>query len=424
MSTRESRFAAFVEGLIGVAGHADRGEPLREYCTGLLLPGERKSVEPMAARIEPSRVSARHQAMHHFVATAAWSDGAVLAAARAWALPAIERAGPIRAWIVDDTGFVKKGKHSVGVARQYCGAVGKTENCQVAVSLAVVNEAASLPIGFRLYLPEDWAADPVRREKAGVPAEATFQTKPEIAVSQIRGALAAGVPKGVVLADAGYGNETAFRDELSALGLRYAVGVLSTTTVWGPGTGPLPAKRWSGRGRPPTRLRRDPAHQPVSVKALALALPANSFRTVTWRAGAAGYLRSRFAAVRVRAAHRDENRTAPRAEEWLLIEWPPGESAPSKYVLSTLPADTPLKRLVATVKQRWRIERDYQELKQEIGLDHYEGRGWRGFHHHATLSIAAYGFLIADSSASRTPIPAHRGQHSGDRGQFLTVVQA
>jgi len=340
-----------------------------------LLPGERKSVEPMAARIDPGRVSARHQAMHHFVANARWDDAAVLGAVRDWVLPALEGQGPIAVWIVDDTGFAKKGRHSVGVARQYCGQLGKQENCQVAVSLSVATERASLPIGFRLYLPEEWAADPVRRETAGVPEEVAFLTKPEIALSQIQGALAAGVPKGVVLADAGYGNETAFRDGLSAVGLSYAVGIVSTTTVWAPGTAPLPAKPWSGRGRPPTRLRRDSAMRPVSVKALALNLPAASFRTVTWRAGTAGPLRSRFAALRVRPAHRDEKRAAPRPEEWLLIEWPKGEAEPSKYCLVTLAADTPLKRLVATAKGRWLIERDYQELKQEIGLGHYEGRG-------------------------------------------------
>jgi SRSO17 transposase len=399
MDGRESRFARYVERLGGALGHADRGEPLRAYCTGLLLPGERKSVEPMAARIEPGRVSARHQAMHHFVANAGWDDGAVLATVREEVVPALTRAWPIAAWIVDDTAFAKKGKHSVGVARQYCGAVGKTENCQVAVSLSVATERASLPIGFRLYLPEDWAADAVRREKAGVPEEVALRTKPEIALAQIRDALAAGVARGVVLADAGYGNETAFRDELTALGLCYAVGIAATTTVWAPGTRPLPAKPWSGRGRPPTRLRRDPAQPPVSVKALALALPAASFRTVAWRAGAAGRLRSRFAALRVRPAHRDESRAVPRAEEWLVIEWPKGEAEPTKYFLATLAADIPLKRLIATVKQRWRIERDYQELKQELGLGHYEGRGWRGFHHHASLCIAAYGFLVAERAA-------------------------
>ena len=401
MGTKQSRFEAFVERLRAAVGHADRDEPLRAYCMGLMLPGDRKSVEPMAARIDPQRVGALHQAMHHFVANAPWSEDAVLTAVRDWALPSVEARGAIRAWIVDDTGFPKKGKHSVGVARQYCGQLGKQDNCQVAVSLSVANDAASLPIAFRLYLPEDWASDTARRRKAGVPDDVVFRTKPEIALAQIEAALRAGVPRGVVLADAAYGNDTDFRDRLTALGLPYAVGIQSSCTVWPPGAAPLPPKPYAGTGRPPKLVRRDGRHQPIAVKALAMALPSSRYRAVAWRQGAAGVLRSRFAAVRVRPAHRDTWRAAPRAEEWLLIEWPAGESEPTKYFLSTLPASTPLKALVDLAKLRWRIERDYQDLKQELGLGHYEGRGWRGFHHHAALSIAAYGFLVSE----RSPIP-------------------
>jgi len=401
MGTKESRFEEFVERLRAAVGHADRDEPLRAYCMGLMLPGDRKSVEPMAARIDPQRVGALHQAMHHFVANAPWSEDAVLAAVRDWALPSIEARGAIRAWIVDDTGFPKKGKHSVGVARQYCGQLGKQDNCQVAVSLSVANDAASLPIAFRLYLPEDWASDTARRRKAGVPDDVVFRTKPEIALAQIEAALHAGVPRGGVLADAAYGNDTDFRDRLTALGLPYAVGIQSSCTVWPPGAAPLPPKPYAGMGRPPKLVRRDGRHQPIAVKALAMALPSSRYRAVVWRQGTAGVLRSRFAAVRVRPAHRDTWRAAPRTEEWLLIEWPPGEGEPTKYFLSTLPASTPLKALVDLAKLRWRIERDYQDLKQELGLGHYEGRGWRGFHHHAALSIAAYGFLVSE----RSPIP-------------------
>jgi SRSO17 transposase len=199
----------------------------------------------------------------------------------------------------------------------------------------------------------------------------------------------------LVLSDAGYGNDTSFRDEVSALGLLYALGILSSTTVWPPGLEPQPAR---GQGRPPTRLRRDAGHRPVSAKDLALWLPKTAFRPVAWREGSKAALSSRFAALRVRPAHRDPRRQTSRPTEWLLIECPAGEDKPSKYWLSTLPADTPLKNLVAAAKGRWRIERDYQELKQELGLGHYEGRGWRGFHHHATLCIAAYGFLVAERS--------------------------
>ena len=241
-----SRFQAYIEHLSGVIGHADRHEPLAAYCTGLLLPGDRKSVEPMAARIAPDEVGAKHQSLHHFVAKAPWDEAELLSAVRTFVLPKIEKDAPIRAWIVDDTGIPKKGKHSVGVARQYCGELGKQDNCQVAVTLSVASDHASLPIAFRLYLPEPWANDKARRAKVGIPDGIEFQTKPRIALDQIRQAIADGVPKGIVLADAGYGNDTAFRSGLTELGLEYVVGVQGSMTVWAPGTQPLPARAWSG----------------------------------------------------------------------------------------------------------------------------------------------------------------------------------
>jgi SRSO17 transposase len=395
------RFHAYIEHLSEVVGHADRHGPLSEYCTGLLLPGERKSVEPMAARVAPTETGAKHQSLHHFVAKAPWEETKLIASVRTFVLPAMEKRAPIRAWIVDDTGIPKKGKHSVGVARQYCGQLGKQDNCQVAVTLSVATDHASLPIALRLYLPETWADDRARREKVGVPEEITFATKPQIALDQIRQAIDEGVTKGIVLADAGYGNDTAFRTALTAMGLVYAVGVQGSTAVWAPGTAPLPKKVWSGKGRPTKRLQRDETTKPVSAKALAQSLPKTAWKTVEWREGTKGALTSRFAALRVRPSHRDTLRAEPHAQEWLLIEWPDGEKQPTKYWLSTLPAETPITELVDTAKLRWRIERDFQDLKQEIGLDHYEGRGWRGFHHHAALSIAAYGFLVAE----RSPIP-------------------
>ena len=395
----ESRFTAYVEALSRTLGHADRAAPFRSYCAGLLLPGDRKSVEPMAARVQPGRVQAAHQSLHHLVAKADWSDEVMLAAVRQQVMPAIERHGAVRAWIIDDTGFPKKGTLSVGVARQYCGQLGKQDNCQVAVSLSVANDHASLPIAYRLYLPEAWADDPARRGRAGVPDDVVFQTKPQIALAQIRTALNAGVAPAMVLADAGYGVDTAFRDGITGLGLAYVVGIQSSTSLWPPGKEPLAPKRWSGRGRPTSLVRRDSEHRPVSAKALALALPRKAWRKTTWREGSNTTLASRFAAVRIRPAHRDYNRTTPRPEEWCLIEWPPDEAEPTKYWLSTLPANVTRRALVDAAKLRWRIERDYQELKQELGLGHYEGRGWRGFHHHATLCIAAYGFLISERGA-------------------------
>jgi SRSO17 transposase len=390
------RFAAYLDEIALVLGHAGRAAAARAYCTGLLLPGARKSVEPMAARIEPGRVQARHQSLHHVVAKAEWGDAAVLAAVRRQVLPALERHGSVRYWIIDDTGFPKQGEHSVGVARQYCGQLGKQDNCQVAVSLSVANDHASLPAAYRLYLPETWAGDPERRARAGVPEEIGFETKPAIALGQIRQAQAEGVPPGVVLGDAGYGVETAFRAAVAGLGLTYVLGVQSSASLWPPGEAPLPVPPYGGRGRPSTRVRRTPGHEPVSAKKLAEGLTARAWRSITWREGSRTALTSRFAALRVRPAHRDQKRSEPWPEEWLLVEWPKGAAEPAKYWLSNLPPRTALKDLVHAAKARWLIERDYQELKQEIGLGHYEGRGWRGFHHHASLCVAAYGFLMAE----------------------------
>ena len=408
---QQRRFAAYIEGLAQAAGHADRHAPLKNYCKGLLLPGERKSVEPMAARLAPDNVRRTHQSLHHLVADAPWSDEEMLAQVRQEVLPAMQKQGPVVAWIVDDTGFPKQGKHSVGVARQYCGQLGKQDNCQAAVSLSVSTWGASLPIAWRLYLPEVWSQDAERRKQAGVPEEIEFRTKPEIALQQIRQAVEQQVPTGVVLADAGYGNGTSFRSALTQLGLQYAVGIESSTTVWKQGQSALPAPaRKPSRGAPPKRLQRKADQQPVSVKQLALDLPPAAWKDLAWRPGSRKTLRSRFAAVRIRPAHRDSNRSEPHAEEWLLIEWPKSEAEPAKYWLSTVPATTPLKSLVKIAKHRWIIERDYEELKQELGLGHYEGRGWRGFHHHATLCIAAYGFLI--SERARFP-PSARAGHVG-----------
>jgi SRSO17 transposase len=394
---QEQRFAAYIEGLAEAAEHVDRNVPLKSYCTGLLLPGERKSVEPMAARLAPDNVRRMHQSLHHVVADAPWRDEAVLDRCLDFVLPAMLRRGPVVAWVVDDTGFPKKGHESVGVARQYCGQVGKQDNCRVAVSVSVTTEKASMPVAFRLYLPETWTEDRNRRKKTGVPDEIQFQTKTEIALEQIQRARERGIPQGVVLADAGYGVDTSFRAALTKMKLVYIMGVQSSVTVWKPGEQPQPAPaRRGSTGRPRKLLQRDAKHQPVSAKELAMSLPAEAWKKVTWRQGVKQKLHSRFAALRVRPAHRDYWRAQPHPEEWLLIEWPTDEKEPTKYWLSTLPADTALVELVHLAKHRWIIERDYQELKQELGLGHYEGRGWRGFHHHATLCIAAYGFLVAE----------------------------
>jgi len=257
----------------------------------------------------------------------------------------------------------------VGVARQYCGVLGKQDNCQVAVSISLANEQASLPVAYRLYLPQEWAQDLARRAKAQVPQDVGFATKAQLALQQLEGLLAQGAPRHCVLADAGYGVDSAFRRRL-------------------------------GRGRPPVVPRRTRTRQALSVKALALSLPSSAFHTISWREGSNATLSGRFAALRVRNAGGNAGRARLQPEQWLLIEWPAQDAEPLKYYLSNLPAESALNDLVAAAHMRWRIERDYQELKQEIGLGHYEGRGWRGFHHHASLSIAAYGFLVAERLAA------------------------
>jgi SRSO17 transposase len=404
-SSAENRFREYLEALGVALSHRDRFEPLRAYLTGLLLPGERKSIEPMAAKVDPLRLGSRHQSMHHFVAAAPWDERAVLRVARDWALGQMERHGPAAAWVVDDTGIPKKGTHSVGVARQYCGALGKQDSCQVAVTVSLVNACMSIPAAYRLYLPEAWARDSKRRKAAGVPKTIGFQTKWEIALSEIDGLVADEIPMAPVVADAGYGVSTAFREGLTERGFSYVVGITAETTAWPPNVAPLPARAWSGRGRPPKLLRRTVDHRPLNVAQLAASLPRHAWKTVAWREGTRGKMQSRFAATRVRPAHRDYWRDKPHDLHWLLIEWPLSEAAPTKFWLSTVPPTAAIEDLVRLAHIRWRIERDFQELKDELGLDHYEGRSWRGFHHHGVLCIAAYAFLAAERARLSPPEP-------------------
>src|SRR5262249_38188323 len=328
-----SRFEKYVEVLTSVVGHADRAASMHDYCVGLVAAEGRKSVEPMAAVTAPTGVSAQHQRLLHFVAKAPWSDERMLAKVREMAAPEIERYGPIEAWIIDDTSFPKQGSHSVGVDHQYCGELGKKANCQVAVTLSIANHHASLPIAYRLYLPQKWIEDAARRKKARVPEDITFKTKPQIALEQIRAACAAGVPRGVVLIDASYGSNSALRAGVSALVLCYVAAIMPTIKV----------RVVSKRGA---------LGQRMSVKELARSLPKHVWRTITWREGTNDQLRSRFARVQMRTA--PSRRASERAEETLLIEWPEDETEPTKYWLSTLDKNISFRRLVDIAKMRWR----------------------------------------------------------------------
>jgi SRSO17 transposase len=391
------RFDQYLQLLSPVLGHADREQPAAWYLKGLLSDLPRKSVEPMAALVHREDVRSAHQSMHHLVAMADWDDPELLSVVTKAVMPKLLAGTKDCYWIVDDTGHPKKGTRSVGVARQYCGRLGKEDNCQVAVSLSIATGRGSIPVGYRLYLPHEWTDDWARCVAAGVPDEVRFQTKGQIARDLIAAAIIQGVPRGIVLGDASYGVETDFRDGLRKEKFDYALAVRSNTTVWWDQYQPADAPPQT-HGRPRTRLLRDETHQPIQVGEVARLLPPQSWQTITWREGTGGgTLYSRFVRVRVQAAH--ENK--PRPEEWLLIEWPDGAVEPAHFWLATFPKKIPFDELVRHAKARWRIERDYQELKSEIGLSHYEGRNWRGFHHHATLCIAAYGFLVLEGLDSK-----------------------
>jgi SRSO17 transposase len=380
---------AMVEGM----GRTERREALGAYLTGLLLDGERKSIEPMAARLvdDPAEIQAMRQRLQQAVVIASWADEEMrkrLALKLDAELPGVE------ALVVDDTGFPKKGTHSVGVTRQYSGTLGRVDNCQVATSLHLAGESGSGCIGMQLFIPEAWANDARRRETAGVPAEVRFQKKWEIALDQIDDALRWGVGKHAVLADAGYGDAPEFRKALRQRGLRYVVGIQGDHRVWPPGNLPRPPENKPGTpGRHRTFWSADA--DPVKISAAARHLGRDGYSIVRWREGSRGKQVSRFAAMWVQSAEncRKGRGRTPTEPEWLLCEWPDGEKEPTKFWLAAFPKTTSLVALVRFAKLRWRVERDYQELKQEIGLDHYEGRTWRGFHHHATLCSAAHGFL-------------------------------
>lgn len=380
-----NRLEQFLGDLLEPLGRSERRQWSSVYVRGLLLDGERKSIEPMAARLPEGNV----QALQQLIGQSPWP----------WA-PVWERLArrmtaelaPDPVWVVDDTGFPKQGRHSVGVERQYSGTLGKTANCQVAVSLHQVGPEGSTILGWRLYLPESWIQDAERRAEAGIPDAVVFRTKWQLALELIDKALAWGLRGGVVLADTAYGEVTEFREGLEARQRPYVVGIPSPLGVWTkpPRMHQLKAR---GRGRPPSVYHYG-EQRPRSVREVAE--KARGWKQVRWREGTKGWLESRFYACRVQPSHGFNEGRPPHKEVWLLVEWPRAEKEPTKYFLCDLPAHYTLRRLVRIAKGRWKIEQDYQQLKEELGLDHYEGRSWTGWHHHVTLVMLAHAFLTLE----------------------------
>jgi SRSO17 transposase len=393
---QEERLAAYLDRLANAAGHADRAVPLKHYCTALLLPGERKSVEPLAARLAPENLQRLYESLHHLVAKAPWSDETILSQVRNYVLEILKKKSRILAWIVDDIQLPKHGPYSVGVTRRPCGDSGNQAYCQVAVSLLIAASNWDLPIAWRLYLPESWAGDRRGRRRTGVPEEIKFQAKPGIGLEQIRRAVETSIPRGIVLAGPDYGIDTQFREAVAELGLHYVLGVRSETKVWWSGKQALLAGPPKATGH--RRMVRRQVEEPriVSVKELALTLPPSAWMGLRFPTSVEPGQGSRFAKAGVRSAHREYWKADFFPKEWLVIEWPQGKPEPINFWLSNLPPEAQLKDMTDLTPQRFFGERAFRELKQELGLGHYEGRGWRGFHHHATLCTAAYGFLVAE----------------------------
>jgi SRSO17 transposase len=385
----ERRLDQFLGDLVPLLGRVERQTQAGLYIRGLLLDGDRKSIEPMTARLPGADV----QALRQFVNQSPWEWAPVQAALTALM---VDRLLPEAVLILDETSFPKQGTQSVGVARQYCGALGKTASCQVAVSLHLGTDHACLPLTWELYLPESWIDDPERRAAAHVPETVTYQTKGELALAALDRVRTWGVGARVVLADAGYGTSHEFRAALTARELPYCVQVAASVKGWLEAPpGPPP---YQGFGRPRRRVPRAELLEPLALDEIAATLPVTAWRTVTWRQGTKGAMRSRFAQTMLWPSHRwTTTRALPAVPVRLLIEWPAREEAPTKYWLADLPGETlGLRRFVRLAKGRWRIEQDYRELKDELGLDHFEGRSWPGWHHHVTLATMAYAFLVLE----------------------------
>lgn len=395
----QGRLGQYVSAIGEVLSNKKRRESFAAYAMGLLSSAERKSVEPIAAMATADEEScdACHQRLLHFLGDSPWSDQAVRQVAARHAIDAMQAHEPIQTWTIDDTGFLKQGTHSVGVQRQYTGSAGKIANCQLGVSLSIATRSAHVPIDFALYLPESWVNDRARREECKIPDDVVFKTKEELALDLITRAVADGMPGNIVLADSFYGRSHVFRRTLRSLGFEYALGIKATQKMW----------RLDARERPMGDAK--------TAEHIARKLPRKAFRRVTWRDGAMpaprGKLHSRFAFCRVKAAHDDG--TGPDAREplWLLIEWPDGEREPTKYALTTLPRTMSKKQLVRIVKERWRTERVYEDMKGELGLDHFEGRSFPGWHHHVSVAICCYAFVVAERMRHFPPEARRRSAH-------------
>jgi SRSO17 transposase len=362
-------------------------ESFAMYAFGILGDGERKSAEPIAARAcaDPSEVNNVHSKLCYFLGRSEWDDRAVRLEAAQYAIEAVQKREPVTTWIVDDTGFLKQGTHSVGVQRQYTGSAGKITNCQIGVSLAVATSNEQIPVDFELYLPTTWAEDPARRLEAKIPDAVAFKTKIELALGMIERAALADVPGDIVLADAAYGDSSDFRNAVRLLGFDFGVGVQSTTRVVHL-----------------DRLDR-PRGDTTTVLDLTMGLGRKAFRKVTWRHGSKARLSSQFCFVRVKTMHDDGLAVADREPLWLVAEWIPGDDKPSKFILTTLPRRMSRKQIVRIFKERWRTERMYEDLKGELGLDHFEGRSFTGWHHHVSVVLCCYAFVVSERVSAFPP---------------------
>lgn len=400
-SAMELRLRAFLEDRIGKhLARREQKESFALYAYGILGDGERKSVEPIAARAvgaaenaterEVAMACERTQArLLNFLRESPWVDRDVRREAARYVIEELQKHEPITTWTLDDTGFPKQGSHSVGVQRQYTGTLGKIGNCQIGVSLTIATKNEHVPIDFELYMPKSWTDDGTRRKKSRVPKELVFKTKPELALDLITRAVEDGIPGDIVLVDAAYGDSSEFRNTVRMFGLDLGVAVKASTKV-------LPL------GDDGT-----PSGEALSAANLGVEIGRRAFRRLTWRVGPGGKLSSRFAFRRVKTAHDDGTDAGDREPLWLAIEWPEGESKPTRFILTTLPRRMTKKQIVRIVKERWRTERAYEELKGELGLDHFEGRSFPGWHHHISVVLCCYAFVVSER-ARRFPPSAGR----------------